>query len=105
MKLRCKQGDLAIVTKSVCGNIGKVVTCLELVPCSDSNPGQKGNYWRIDRPLKTVLYIKSTGKLVGGGVSCTIPDENLTPINPDNTSDEDKEDNPYELDLQLSKTH
>lgn len=29
--MNCKKGDMAIVVKSVCGNEGKIVTCLELI--------------------------------------------------------------------------
>jgi hypothetical protein len=30
MKLNCKQGDLAVIVRSCCGNEGKIVRCVEL---------------------------------------------------------------------------
>lgn len=30
--MNCKQGDLAIVVNSLCGNEGKIVRCLRLLP-------------------------------------------------------------------------
>jgi hypothetical protein len=60
MKLNCKQGDLAIIVSSTCGNEGKIVRCLELL-VTDRVPDTKGRVWgymtgmqavwRIDRPI------------------------------------------------------
>jgi hypothetical protein len=60
MKLNCKQGDLAIIVNSSCGNEGKIVRCLELF-VSDRTADIHGNVvpyaggtrpvWRIDRPI------------------------------------------------------
>ena len=47
--MNCKQGDLAIIVRSLAGNEGKIVRCLR--------PATKGYYtfhgprWRIDRIL------------------------------------------------------
>lgn len=53
--MNCKKGDLAIVVKSVCGNEGKIVTCLELI---DDLQWMKGDLpdgvepgWIIDTEL------------------------------------------------------
>ena len=50
--LNCKQGDLAVVVRSVAGNEGVVVRCLELTkrPCwfMTKIPGP---VWRVDRLL------------------------------------------------------
>ena len=60
MKLNCKQGDLAIIVSSTCGNEGKIVRCLEAVytgRIADTN-GEMWRYangprwtWRIDRAI------------------------------------------------------
>lgn len=60
MTLNCKQGDLAIIVKSTCGNEGKIVRCLELLHTewiTDVN-GVRRNYvgggryvWCIDRTI------------------------------------------------------
>ena len=60
MQLNCKQGDLAIIVSSTCGNEGKIVRCLELL-VTDRVPDTKGMVWglltgrqavwRIDRPI------------------------------------------------------
>ena len=47
--MRCKQGDMALIVKSTCGNEGKVVTCLEFVGEISSYKGD--DYWRIDIKL------------------------------------------------------
>ena len=57
MKLNCKQGDLAIIVSSTCGNEGKIVRCLELlhtahVPDTEGKrhrfAGGARYVWRID---------------------------------------------------------
>ena len=60
MKLNCKQGDLAIVVRSTCGNEGKIVRCLEVM-YTDRVPDVEGWMhrfaggprwvWRIDRTI------------------------------------------------------
>ena len=60
MQLNCKQGDLAIIIKSVCGNEGKIVRCLELMH-TERVPDTAGwlhrfaggarYVWRIDRSI------------------------------------------------------
>lgn len=60
MKLNCKQGDIAIIVRSECGNEGKIVRCLELL-VTDKIPDTQGNVWgyrsgrqpvwRIDRTI------------------------------------------------------
>ncbi len=61
MKLNCKQGDLAIIVKSVMGNEGKIVRCVAYVGPVKYVPDVKGwprgrrypddSVWRIDRPI------------------------------------------------------
>ena len=46
MKLNCKQGDLAIIVSSTCGNEGKIVRCLELL-YMDRVTDTDGNTWRF----------------------------------------------------------
>ena len=61
--LRCRPGDLAIVTggPAEIGNLGKVLTCLEFIPrlavkhgvlLTDSLLGVPG--WRVDTPINWV---------------------------------------------------
>lgn len=69
MQLNCKQGDLAIIVKSSCGNEGKIVRCLELL-VTDKVPDIHGHtryfrggvrtVWRIDRPITFVSMLWST---------------------------------------------
>lgn len=49
MKLNCKQGDLAVIVRSVAGNEGKIVMCMRLV--LGEKHLFKGPRWQIDRPL------------------------------------------------------
>lgn len=60
--MNCKAGDLALIVKSMAGNEGKVVTCLEylgapganLVLAGDNNTTlllDGGGWWRVDRNL------------------------------------------------------
>jgi len=61
MKLNCKQGDLAIIVKSGCGNEGKIVRCVEFsgvligVRASDGKwyrwRGGPRAVWKIDRSI------------------------------------------------------
>lgn len=53
--MNCKQGDLAIVVRSVAGNAGKIVRCEKFVPNlklvgRDGRTGS-GPGWAIDPPL------------------------------------------------------
>jgi hypothetical protein len=55
--MNCKQGDLAVIVRSVAGNEGAVVTCLELV----GRPAWymkelPGPIWRVDRILRGKLF-------------------------------------------------
>lgn len=51
--MNCKQGDLAIVIRSVAGNEGKIVRCLQFL---GSVPGfGRNDYWLIDREMPTKL--------------------------------------------------
>ena len=60
MKLNCKQGDLAIIVSSSCGNEGKIVRCLALlhtahIPDTEGEmhrfAGGARYVWRIDRTI------------------------------------------------------
>lgn len=59
MKLNCKQGDLAIIVKSTCGNEGKIVRCLELL-MTDKVPDTSGYVWRYRSGLQPVWRIDRT---------------------------------------------
>ena len=74
--MNCKQGDLAIVVRSVAGNEGKIVRCLKLEPAGfDYNDIDDGAIWVIDRSLNWID--ERTGR-TGQSPSC--PDINLRPI-------------------------
>jgi hypothetical protein len=50
--VNCKKGDIAVVVKSEAGNLGKIVTCGELIV---NPPGCiQGAYWSTDVPLDFV---------------------------------------------------
>jgi hypothetical protein len=50
--MNCKQGDMAVVIRSIAGNEGKIVSCLRFVPAGSFIPGTKikttGDGWEID---------------------------------------------------------
>lgn len=81
--MRCRVGDLAFVVRSVAGNEGKVVTCVEYV--GDREFITRGNgvrrdvdVWRIDPPL-----------VAWNGRPCHyVADERLRPIRPEPGQDE-----------------
>lgn len=54
--MNCKQGDMAMIIKSLAGNEGKVVTCLEFVGGNTPgcNPPKNKDFWRIDIPIRGV---------------------------------------------------
>ena len=52
--MNCKQGDIAIVVRSIAGNEGKIVRCLRLATeeeITQNNILKNGTIWRIDIPL------------------------------------------------------
>lgn len=59
--MNCKQGDLAIVVKSLAGNIDKVVQCVRLatdaeIRAANFNSCVPRPMWVIDRRLPTLHY-------------------------------------------------
>jgi hypothetical protein len=78
--MNCVKGDLAIIVKSTCGNEGKIVTCLELVPAGyDGLPYSPGPRWIVD-----LLLMASDGHVEQGKV----PDAWLLPLRDNPESDE-----------------
>ena len=78
MTLNCKVGDLAIVVRSVAGNEGKIVRCLELLPSGiDGAHPRQGALWRTDRALNRV---EESGLKCSPANLC--PDSFLRPIRP-----------------------
>lgn len=81
--MNCKQGDLAIITRSVAGNNGKVLTCLRLATTEDLEKTghrekvKKIPIWVTDAPIKTRY-----------GNFCFAPDSILTPLRGDLSNDE-----------------
>ncbi len=71
--MRCKQGDLAIVVRSHCGNLGKIVRCLELV-VDERWQLYDTNVWRVDSPVKVVSLLGESE------LSYTVPDCCLHPL-------------------------
>lgn len=91
MKLNCKQGDLAIIVSSSCGNEGKIVRCVEFAGVIKRVPDTQGvlHYymgaprpiWRIDR---TINFANSFETVQIEYCS----DEKLRPLRGDLTNDE-----------------
>jgi hypothetical protein len=92
MMPRCKQGDMAMIIKSMVGNEGKIVTCIRFVPSAlfpilNSAAGQLraesiSCCWEVDRKLPAVGLDNRMGT---GNV---IPDAWLMPIRPGDLNDD-----------------
>lgn len=53
--MNCKQGDLAVIVRSSCGNEGKVVHCIRLFTNTFSLPDGalvSGPTWEVDPPVR-----------------------------------------------------
>lgn len=93
--MNCKQGDMAIVVRSLTGlNYGLVVTCIRLATEAEQQrligPYTEEDYlpvWHIDRPI---TWTYGSGRTRNAKL---IRDFNLMPINPlnDETVDEEHE--------------
>lgn len=70
--MNCKPGDLAIIVRSLAGNEGKIVRCLEGVWSIETMPwGDRASFmWRTDTVLKSW----------SGSFDCWIADRQLRPI-------------------------
>jgi hypothetical protein len=75
--MNCKKGDLAIIVKSMAGNEGKIVTCLEFDPAV-LFVGGIFPAWRVDRLLPTDQ----------GRLDSWVPAAWLRPIRPGDMEDE-----------------
>jgi len=74
--MNCKQGDLAVIVRSLAGNEGKIVRCLRLIP---QTPWaiQPGPRWIVDRTLPGVTF------------DCdSVPDAFLRPLRDSDGEDE-----------------
>lgn len=83
MKLKCKQGDMALIIKSTNNfNTGRIVTCINFVgDISNKFNVTSGNYWEIDISLQ---YFQEMGD---GSIRPTyhipyIDDNRLLPLPP-----------------------
>jgi hypothetical protein len=84
--MNCKQGDLAIVVRSVTGlNLGKIVRCVRWVGYSAKDPVTGGEWadpaddnWEIDPPLSVFWRV---GIYVGESTLCR--DSCLRPLRGD----------------------
>ena len=55
--MNCKQGDLALIVKSVAGNEGKIVRCVKLhknLLVNFPNGQKQEDVWEIDRKLPSI---------------------------------------------------
>jgi hypothetical protein len=78
--MNCVKGDLAIIVKSTCGNEGKIVKCLALVPAGyDGLPESPGPRWIVD-----AFLMASDGHVDQGKV----PDSWLRPLRENPEADE-----------------
>ena len=83
--MNCKQGDLAIVVRSVCGNEGKIVRCLKLYPAgTDGMDKSLGALWETDGTFKTVMY----GTQIDAELTRFAADSRLRPLRGDLSNDE-----------------
>ena len=90
--MNCKEGDLAIVVRSICGNEGRIFTCIKLhdnqthdvdgLPFDPRDPVVPR--WVIDRPMNS---IRGNGVLFVDDV-CAIDDKNIRPLREDPGADE-----------------
>lgn len=76
--MNCKKGEMAIIVKSMAGNEGKIVTCLEFDPDKLFVNGNTAPAWRVDRYLQGAW----------GRTTCWVCDEFLRPIRPGDMEDE-----------------
>lgn len=53
--MNCKQGDLAVIVRSTCGNAGKIVRCISLLPSQPfvqpDGTVQYGPAWVVNPPV------------------------------------------------------
>lgn len=79
--MNCKQGDLAIIVRSCCGNEGKIVRCLNLshniAAHMPDGTLMRGSFWITDPPIRSWL-----------GDIASVRDANLRPLRPDDGEDE-----------------
>lgn len=87
--MNCRPNEMAIVVRSLAGNLGKVVQCLRLATSADlkgAGVWHEGEVWVVDAPM-TVLHWGRDPKFV-----CLAPDSHLAPIHPDGITDEEVRD-------------
>lgn len=83
--MNCKQGDLAIVVRSLFGNTGKVVTCLNLLPAGyGSYAKELGPIWETDNHNIVSGLMDGTPMRVSNLIS----DANLRPLRGSDGQDE-----------------
>ena len=88
--MNCKQGDVAIVVWSACGNEGKIVRCVRFAGDLKANPatgcgwvyGVMKDAWEIDPPLITqTIYC---GAVISDTAPLSVfPDSCLRPLRGD----------------------
>jgi len=58
--MNCKQGDIAVIVRSMAENHGRVVTCIKMlgpgphIIGTDFLLGEEGNWWLIDTKINTM---------------------------------------------------
>ena len=90
MKLNCKQGDLAIIVSSTCGNEGKIVRCLRGAYASHI-PDLKGDVWRYANGARWVWRIDRAinfGNALDVVQVMYCSDDRLRPLRGDATDEE-----------------
>ncbi|MGH2613172.1 MAG: hypothetical protein ACRDFB_09035 [Rhabdochlamydiaceae bacterium] len=80
--MNCKMGDLALVIGGHSDNIGKMVTCIEVINKSEGiELGSKhGPWWRVDRNLLSMIYRNDVPQYYS--FDTVVPDKCLMPITP-----------------------
>lgn len=87
--MNCKQGELAIVVKSKCGNEGRIVRCISLHLPGEIVRASVARYvvgtptWKVEGSLR--LRWPDTGEETEEALA---PDDNLRPIRDTDSEDE-----------------
>lgn len=87
-RLNCRPGDLAIVVRSVCGNEGMILRCIEMLPPGFDDLDEKyGPVWLVDRDVKGVMKDQEGNNLFTV-YAPYMPDSQMRPLRGDLTEDE-----------------
>lgn len=75
--MKCRQGDLAVIVRSVAGNEGKIVRCIRIAGAWRAKDGA-GPRWETDPPVRGLL----------GECAYPVADLNMRPLRDSDGEDE-----------------